>query len=177
MPLLLALLALQAAAERLPASIFNPSFERDLQGWLSDSNERGYRAGAAEEVDYNSGRAADGRSWLHIGWASRRGTPPGAYYRLTTRIDAQRYRGRTVAFSAAVRLPEHAHRAAALTARVVGPAGASESEQRLNAGPAWRRERLVFRVARDAGSIELGFLVDGRGGELEADAVRLQIQR
>lgn len=177
MSLLLVLLALQAALERLPRTIPNSSFERGILGWRTDTNESGYRAGAHREVNYSSDRAAEGRGWLGIHWASRRGTPPGAYYRLTTRVDAHRYRGRTVAFSAAVRLPEHAHRAAALTVRVRESEAASGQEHRLDAGTAWRREELVFRVSRDAEWIEIGFLVDRRGGDLEADAVRLAVRR
>lgn len=173
MPLLLALLAIQAA-EPLPRAIPNPSFEQELRGWRTDTNVSGYRAYAQQEVRYSSDRAAQGRRWLGIDWAARSGTPPNAYYRLTTRIDTRRYRGRTLIFSAAVRLPEHAHRAAALTVSVRRPDGASAREHRLDWGTTWRRERIAFHVPRDAASIELGFLVDGRSGELEADAVRLE---
>ena len=173
MPLLLALLAIQAA-EPLPRTILNPSFEQELRGWRTDTNVRGYRGYSQQEVSYSSDRAAHGSRWLGINWAARSGTPPNAYYRLTTRIDARRYRGRTLIFSAAVRLPEHAHRAAALTLAVTSPAGRHGQEHRLASTSTWRRERLVFRVPRDAVSIELGFLVDGRSGALEADAVRLE---
>lgn len=173
MPLLLALLAIQAA-EPLPRTILNPSFEQELRGWRTDTNVRGYRGYSQQEVSYSSDRAAHGRRWLGINWAARSGTPPNAYYRLTTRIDGRRHRGRTLIFSAAVRLPEHAHRAAALTTSVRSPDGASAREHRLDWAATWRREQVTFRVPRDAVSIELGFLVDGRSGALEADAVRLE---
>ena len=175
MSLLLALLALQSAPARLPETIANPSFERGLEGWRFDFNVGGYRAYPRREVDYSPERAAEGRGWLEIDWASPRGTPPGAWFHVTTRIDARRYRGRTIAFSAAVRLPDHASGAAALTARAIGPGAGARHEQRLRATPTWRRDQLVFAVPRGAVAIELGFLVDGRSGELEADAVRIDI--
>lgn len=173
-PLLL-LAALQVAPERLPGRLPNPSFERDMRGWRSETNVAGYRAYGRREASYSSDRAAEGRGWLELDWASRRGTPPDAYFRVTARIDARRYRGRTLAFSAAVRVPDHASGEAALTARVARVGGTGDHERRLGASPAWRRVQLVFPVPRDATSIELGFLIDGRGGELEVDAARLAI--
>jgi len=172
----IALLVLAASArDRLPLLPANPGFERGLEGWRSDFNVGGYRAYPRREAGYSSERAAEGRGWLEIDWASRRGTPPGAWFHVTTRIDARRYRGRTIAFSAAVRLPDHASGAAALTARAIGPGAGARREQRLRATPTWRRDQLVFAVPRGAVAIELGFLVDGRSGELEADAVRIDI--
>lgn len=174
--MLLALLAaLQSATpERLPATIPNPSFEEELRGWRSDGH-RGFRAYAQRQVAWSSDRAADGRGWLEIDWAARSGAPPGSSYEVTTRIDARRYRGRQVAFSAAVRVPDHADRAVRLLARVTGGAASNQTFRPLASSAVWRREQLVFEVPQGASAIEIGFQADGRGGTLEADAARLTL--
>lgn len=161
----LLLLAL-AAAETLPARIPNPDFDQDMRGW-SGFGHGGFSAYVVH--DYGSPRSY----WLKAGWAARSASPPDAEYRVATRIDARRYRGRRIRVSAATRAPEFAHRVSSLFAR----AGAAQAETRIDSSETWRRHSVDLAVPSDAGTIEIGFRVEGTSGELNADRIRLEIVR
>lgn len=167
---MLALLLLLLAAA--PARIANPGFEDGLNAWSTDGH-RGFRASPMRIVAYSSDRPAEGRGWLRAGWAARSGAPPGANYRIATVVDARRYRGRRVRLSAMTRAPDFAHGSNVLT---IG-AGTRTAEARIAASAAWRRHSVTLDIPRLARTIELGFRVESTSGELEADAVRLQILR
>lgn len=171
------LIAALAAAPPLPDRIVNPGFEDGLRGWTIVPF-RGLRADVARNPGYGSDRAAEGRYWLTGGWVARSGAPPGASMRVTTRLNARRYRGRTIRISAMSRAPDFASGASQLFVRGHGPAGAGpEAATPITASEAWRRQSVDLFVPRDAGSIELGFIINGTRGQLDADAVRIDVVR
>lgn len=169
---MLVLLLLLLAAEPFPARIANPGFERGLDGWTTGGHS-GFRASAMRIVAWSSDRPAGGRGWLQAGWAARSGAPPGAEFRITTTIDARRYRGWRVRFSAMTRAPDFADRMNSLT---VG-AGGRTAAMPIAASEAWTPHSVVLEVPRDAGTIELGFRLRRGSGELDADEVRLELVR
>lgn len=164
--------AIQAAPQRLPVRIPNPGFERELEGWQVTA-DRGFHAGGMRISDYSSDRPAAGRGWLSAGWRARSRAPDDATIRITTAIDARRYRGRRVRLSAMTRLPDFAAGANRLFLRAAGV----EAVTRLRASAQWGQQSVELAVPLAARTIELGFIVEGTGGELEADAVRLEIVR
>lgn len=170
--LALLLLVAMAPSDPPPARIANPGFERGLSGWTAEGH-RGFRASPMRIVNYSSDRPAEGRGWLRAGWAARSGAPPGANYRITTFVDAHRYRGRRVRFSAMTRAPDFAHGSNVLTIS----AGTRTAEARIAASAAWRRHSVTLDIPLGARTIALGFRVERTSAELEADAVRLQVLR
>lgn len=167
--LIAALVPALGQAERPPARIANPGFEQGLRHWTA-LGHRGFRAAPMRVVAYSSDRPAAGRGWLKAEWAARSGAPPDAAFRITTLIDARRYRGRRVRLSAMTRVPDYAGGSSALTIRASGRA----AESRIRASTTWRPHTVVFDVPADARVIELGFRLEHMSGELEADAVRLE---
>ncbi len=171
------LIATLAAGPRLPDRIANPGFEDGLRGWTIVPF-RGLRADVERNPGYGPDRAAEGRFWLSGGWVARRGAPRGAAMRVTTRLSARRYRGRTIRVSALTRAPDFASGASQLFVRGHGRAGAGpEVATGITASADWRRQSVEFLVPRDAASIELGFIINGTRGQIDADAVRLEVVR
>jgi hypothetical protein len=151
------------------ARLTNAGFERGLSGWRAEGH-RGIRAEPERHAAWSSDRAAEGRGWLNVGWRGRSGAPPGAEKRITFLLDARPYRGRRLRLSAMTRAPDFAAGSSSLIARIDG----TETGATIGASPNWQRHHLDFRVPRDARRLEIGFVVAGTGGELDADAVRLQ---
>ena len=166
--------AAAGAAARKPST--NPAFERGLQGWLSDSNEAAIAARAARGNRLYAATVRRTRShrWLRIGWAVAPGAaPPRALIiALTTRIDARRYRGRTVALLRRRRwrsLPIAPRR---VTARRGGSAPARsrrDAEPPASAKPSsGAATRSSFDVPRDAARSSWRVDRSDANGELEA---------
>lgn len=171
------LIAALAVGPRLPDRIANPGFEDGLRGWTIVPF-RGLRADVARNPGYGPDRAAEGRFWLSGGWVARSGAPRGAAMRVTTRLSARRYRGRTIRVSAMTRAPDFASGASQLFVRGHGPAGAGpETTAPITASDDWRRQGVEFLVPRDADAIELGFIINGTRGQIDADAMRLEVVR
>lgn len=169
---MLALLVLSAALAppAPPHRIANPSFEQGLLGWRR-SGHRGFRAGP--DRSYGSDRAAHGRQWLTAGWAARSRAPAGAEFRVGTRIDARRYRGRRIRVSAMTRAPAFAQGFSHLFAEAAG----ARAEAGIAASEAWRRHSVVLFVPRGARTIEIGCRLERSQSQLDADNVRLEILR
>ena len=174
--LLLALAAIPglAAGERLPRELVNPSFEQDLRGWQV-SGHRGLGAGVMTNAGLRWPQAAQGEAWLETGWRARSAAPRGAQKTIVTLVDARRYRGRRLRFSALTRAPSFASGASALRARTYGPGGTTEASAYIGASGGWRLHSVDFAVPRDARAVEIGFVVQGTRSQLDADAVRLEI--
>lgn len=171
------LVAALGTAPPLPDRIVNPGFEDGMRGWAIVPF-RGLRADVAGNPGYGSDHAAEGRFWLTGGWVARNGAPPGAEMRVTTRLNARRYRGRTIRVSAMTRAPDFASSASSLFVRSDGMAGAGpEARTPIVASDGWRRQSVDLLVPRDAGSIELGFILEGTSAQLDADAVRVEVRR
>jgi len=149
--------------ETFPATIRDPGFTRGLDHWRT-AGHRNYRAAPGSNYP-----ARPARRWLSVGWAARYRPPGDAEYRVFTIVDARRYRGRLVCFSAAIRTPGRGARLVAVTR------GASARHD-LYASDGWDRQGVNFHVPRDADTIEVGFRLRGGGG-LDADDVRLTVLR
>lgn len=120
--------------------------------------------------------SAEGRYWLEVNWQARGATFEPAVYRMTTRLDARRYRGRRIRLSAATKAPPFASG----VARLFVEAGAGESrraETTVLASEEWTRHAVELAVPRDARFIDLGFVTDGTRTSFSADDVRLRIVR
>ncbi|HYI47518.1 MAG TPA: hypothetical protein VEX35_03545 [Allosphingosinicella sp.] len=163
--MILATLLLLAAAP-LPAAIPNPGFERGLEGWTAEGN-RGFRASS---VSRNPG---GGPRRLSMAWWVRSMAQDEAQFRVGTRIDARRYRGRRIRISASVRVHGGARGVATIFAR----AGALEAVTRLEPGRAWERRSVDLAVPRSAREISLGFHIQRAGVSIEADDVMLEVLR
>ncbi len=165
---LAALLALSPASA--PATIPNPSFERGLEDWTVE-------AGPGFEVTHRRSdarrRATRGTHWLSI---ARPGAPPrdDAEARLTVALDAHPHRGRRLRLTASTWIPEYADRRVRMFARMAGPSGDTLAEARLMSSDYWTRQSLVFAVPHEARRIEIGFIVPGRDGALDLDALQLE---
>ncbi len=154
------------AATPLPAAIPNPGFERGLEGW-SAQGHRGYRA---LSVSRNPG---GGQHRLSMVWAARSMAHDAAQFRVDTRIDARRYRGRRIRISASVRVRGRASGVALIFAR----AGAAEAVTPLEAGGDWERRAVDLVVPGRAREISLGFHIQRAGVSIEADDVMLEVLR
>jgi hypothetical protein len=161
-----------AAALSLAAQLANPGFERGLEGWRSDRHR-----GMGIEIRSNRGhtirRSAEGEHYLAMGWRARSAAPQDARSRVFQEIDARRYRNRTIRVSARTQAPEFAHRRGTLTVT----AGGARVRAAIDASDGWRRQAVVLRVPRNARTIGVAFQVEGTGGELSVDDVRLTILR
>ncbi len=161
-----------AAALALAAQLVNPGFERGMDGWQS-LGHRGIGVGVESNRGYAIRQSAEGEHYLRVGWRARNAAPPDAQARVSTRVDARRYRGRTIRVSALTKAPDFAHR----NARLAVSAPGVEAVARIHASAAWRRHGVQFRVPRDAREIEIAFIVEGTQAELAADDVRLELVR
>ena len=160
------------AALSLAAQLANPGFEQGLEGWQTDRH-RGMGIEIGSNRGYTIRQAAEGEQFLAMGWRARSGAPAEAFSRVSQQIDARRYRGRTIRVSARTKAPAFAHRRGSLT---VIAAGAS-ARIAINASESWRHHDAVLRVPRNARTIGVEFQVEGTGGELSVDDVRLTVLR
>jgi hypothetical protein len=149
--------------ETFPVTIPDPGFDRDLRHW-GTTGHRGYRADLASNYP-----ARPRERWLHMGWAARSRAPEDSEYRVFTFVDARRYRGRQVRFSAVVRSRAEGSSMVAMTEGASAGIG-------LHPTSGWDRQGVILRVPRNARTIEIRFLVRG-GASLEADDVRLDVLR
>jgi hypothetical protein len=163
---ILAALLLQLAATP-PATIPNPGFERGLEGW-APAGHRGFRAGIGSDYP------ANGRHWLHMGWAARNRTPGDADFQVSTTIDARRYRGRRIRISVETKVRNGRDSGANI---LFVSAGTAHARMALLESDAWQRQSVTLAVPRSAGTITLGFRIENAGGGIEADNVRLEILR
>ncbi|HVQ08205.1 MAG TPA: hypothetical protein VMS43_07195 [Allosphingosinicella sp.] len=161
--MLIALAALQLA---------NPGFEQGLRGWQVVGHT-GIGVGVADNQGYTIRQSAEGEHYLHIGWRRRSAAPRDAAMRVSTRVDARRYRGRLVRVSAQTKAPDFAHR----HSRLVASAGGAEVGTAIAASMRWRRQSVLLRVPRRANEIEIAFITSGTRSQLAADDVRLEILR
>lgn len=161
------LLALAAAAQ-----LVNPGFEQGLTGWQAVGHP-GIGVGVSSNRGYTIRQSAEGEQYLHIGWRRRSAAPREAAMRVSTRIDARRYRGRLIRVSAQTKAPDFAHRNSRLTAS----AGGAEAGTPIEASARWRRHHILLRVPRHAREIEIAFVTGGTRSQLAADDVRLEILR
>ena len=161
------LLAFAAAAQ-----LANPGFEEGLRGWQALGHP-GIGVGVLDNRGYTIRQSAQGEHYLSIGWRRRSAAPRDAAMRVSTRLDARRYRGRLIRVSALTKAPDFAHRNARLTAS----AGGTEASIPIEASARWRRHAVLLRVPRRAREIEIAFLTRGTGSQLAADDVRLELVR
>lgn len=168
------LLAIAAPGAALPAGLPNPGFEQGLDGWTVADGE----AFSVEPRRSDARRrAAQGGQWLSVHWGSAR-IPGDEEARISTRIDARPYAGRRLRLTASTWIPGPADRRVRMFVRLTGPSG-----DRVHALPLmssdrhWRRQGLAFAVPHEAREIEIGFLVPGRDGALDVDALRLEPAR
>lgn len=160
------------AALALAAQLVNPGFERELAGWQTERH-RGMGIEVGGNPGYMVRQSFEGEYYVVIGWRARSAAPREAYGRIFQRIDARRYRGRTIRVSARTKAPDFAHRNGSLSVT----AGDAIARTPINASPAWWRHDAVLRVPRDAASIEIAFRTDGTSAELSVDDVRLTVVR
>ena len=160
------------AALALAAQLANPGFERGLQGWQT-AGHRGMRTYVAGNRFSLVRQSAEGEQFVTMGWRARNGAPPEAASRLFQRIDARRYRGRTIRVSAQTRAPRFAQGFGSLTARAAG----TEARAGIAASETWRRHAVTLRVPRRARWLEIVFQVEGTQAELAVDDVRLDVLR
>jgi hypothetical protein len=156
----------------LAAQLTNPGFEQGLSGWQALGHP-GIGVGISDNRGYTVRQSAQGEHYLHIGWRRRSGAPRDAAMRVSTRIDARRYRGRLIRVSAQTKAPDFAHRNSRLTVS----AGGAEAGVAIAASERWRRHSVLLRVPRRAGEIEIAFVTGGTRSQLAADDVRLEILR
>jgi len=149
--------------EVFPTTVPDPGFDRGLDYW-GMTGHRGYRADIASNYP-----ARPARRWLRVEWAQRNRAPHDADYRVFTFVAADRYRGRAVRLSAAVRTRG---RGASLDVVTEG----ASARHALRPNNAWGRQALALRIPRDAVTIQIGFHLRG-GGSLDADDVRLEMLR
>lgn len=149
--------------ETFPATIADPDFNRGMDHW-DRLGHRGYRADVTSTYP-----ARPVRRWLNVGWAARSRAPDDSEYRVFTFVDARRYRGRIVRFSAAVRTRG---RGASLDVVTEG----ASARTMLRASDEWGRQSVVLRVPPDADRIQVGVHLQG-GASLDADDVRLEVLR
>jgi hypothetical protein len=161
------LLALAAAAQ-----LANPGFEQGLRGWQALGHP-GIGVGVSGNRGYTIRQSAEGEHYLHIGWRRRSAAPQGAMMRVSTRIDARRYRGRLIRVSAQTKAPDFADR----NSRLVASAGGAEAGVSIEASERWRRHSVLLRIPRRANEIEIAFVTGGTRSQLAADDVRLEVLR
>ncbi|MGQ0589973.1 MAG: hypothetical protein ACT4N8_10670 [Sphingosinicella sp.] len=169
------LLALALALQTLPPRPANLSFELGMAGWRVEAH-RGMAAGIATNRDWLRPQAAQGEAWLNAGWRARSGAPRNAETRIFTSFSAHGWRGRRIAVTAMTRAPGFAGGASRLVVRSLGR-DASEASVAIGASEGWRRHRVELAVPRRAEAIEIGFVVAGTRGELDADDIRIETLR
>jgi hypothetical protein len=154
------------------AQLANPGFEQGLYGWEAVGHV-GIGVGVHDNRGYTIRQSAEGEHYLSIGWRRRSAAPRDAMMRVSTRVDARRYRGRLIRVSAQTKAPDFAHRNARLTLS----AGGAEAGTAIEASARWRRHSVLLRVPRHAREIEIAFVTSGTRSQLGADDVRLEILR
>lgn len=158
--------ALAAALSASPALVFADA----PKGWfLSGTSAKSYATGLAE------GSAAKGRKAAFL--RSQGPVGKGGFGTVMQSIDAGRYAGKRVRFSAAVRADGVAGWAG-LWLRVDGPYGKVLAFDNMDKRPikgtsGWTRHAVVLEIARDAQELAYGLLLSGEGSVL-LDEVRLE---
>ena len=160
------------AAFALAAQLANPGFEQGLRGWQTEGH-RGMRAAVGSSRFERVPQAARGDHYLNMGWRARNAAPRDAAMRVFQRIDARRYRGRTIRVSAQTRAPDFAHGFGSL----IVAAGGAQTRTGIAASETWRRHTVDLRVPRNARSIEIAFRVEATQAELSADDIRIELVR
>ncbi|HEV7661533.1 MAG TPA: hypothetical protein VGO55_16970 [Allosphingosinicella sp.] len=74
------------------AQLANPGFEQRLRGWQALGHP-GIGVGVHDNRGYTIRQSAEGEHYLSIGWRRRSAAPRDAQMRVSTRVDARRYRG------------------------------------------------------------------------------------
>jgi hypothetical protein len=154
------------------AQLANPGFEQGLQGWQAVGHP-GIGVGIQGNRGYTIRQSAEGEHYLGIGWRRRSAAPRDAMMRVSTRIDARRYRGRLIRISAQTQAPDFAHRNSRLTVSAAGV----EAGTPIVASEGWRRHSVLLRIPRRATEIEIAFVTGGTRSQLAADDVRLELVR
>lgn len=160
------------AALVLATQLTNPGFEQGLEGWRIEGH-RGMGVAVADNRLYRVRQSAEGEHYINMGWRARNAAPRDAVKRIFQRIDARRYRGRTIRVSALTRSPPFADHFGSLTVS----AGAASARASLASSETWRRHVVTLRVPRDASEIEVAFQVEATQAELNVDDVRLTVLR
>ena len=160
------------AALAFAAQLANPGFERGLDGWRTEGH-RGMGVGIGDNRTSIVRQSAEGERYVSMGWRARNRAPSDASRRLFQRIDARRYRGRTIQVSAQTKAPAFAQGFGGLTVS----AGSAQARAGIMASENWRRHAVTFRVPRDASEIEIAFQVEATQGELSVDDIRLDVLR
>jgi hypothetical protein len=161
------LLALAATAQ-----LVNPGFEQGLRGWQA-SGHPGIGVGVFDNRGYTVRQSAEGEHYLGIGWRRRSAAPSDAAMRVSTSVDARRYRGRLIRISVQTQAPDFAHRNARLTVS----AGGAEAGTLIEASARWRRHSVSLRIPRRAREIEIAFVTGGTRSQLAADDLRIEVLR
>jgi hypothetical protein len=159
------------AALALAAQLANPGFERGLEGWRTERH-RGMGVAVADNR-HGVRQSAEGEHYVTMGWRARNAATRDALCRIFQRIDARRYRGRTIRVSAQTRAPDFAGGFGSLTVRAAG----AEARTGIAASAAWRRHGVTLRVPRDARTIEIALQAEATQAELSVDDVRLELVR
>lgn len=162
---LLAALAAGTLQAEPPPALINPGFGSGLEGWT-------VTAAPGFAVLERTRRDAH---WVSIGWDDASPAPPGVEARLSTIIDARPYRARRLRLTTLTRAPEPADRVSRLYVRISGPSGDMTHALPIMSSDGWRRHSLQFVVPFEARTIEIGFIVPGRFGQLEADGIGLDV--
>jgi hypothetical protein len=156
----------------IAAQLANPGFERGLDGWQTERH-RGMGIAVADNRLHVVRQSAEGEHYVTMGWRARNAATRDARCRIFQRIDARRYRGRTIRVSAQTRAPDFAGGFGSLTVRAAG----AEARTGIAASQAWRRHAVTLRVPRDARTIEIALQAEATQAELSVDDVRLEILR
>ena len=160
------------AAFALAAQLANPGFERGVVGWQTERH-RGMGVAIGSNRGYAVRQSAEGERYLSMGWRARNRAPDDAAARVFQRIDARRYRDRTIRVSVRTRAPDFAHGSGSLTVS----AGGASARVGIAASEDWRRHAVRLRVPRGARWLEVALGVEGTAAQLSADDVRLVVLR
>lgn len=156
----------------LTAQLANPGFERGLESWQTERH-RGMGIAVADNRLYTIRQSAEGERYVTMGWRARNAATRDARCRIFQRIDARRYRGRTIRVAVQTRAPDFAEGFGSLIVR----AAEAEARTGIAASPEWRRHAVTLRVPRDARTIEIALQAEATQAELSVDDVRLEVLR
>ena len=160
------------AALAIAAQLANPGFEQGLQGWQTERH-RGMGVGIGTNRGFTIRQSAEGEQYVSMGWRARNRAPDDALVRVFQRIDARRYRGRSIRIAARTKAPDFARGFGSMSVRA-GGAGASVP---IAPSETWRRHAVTLRVPAYARWVEVSFRVERTQAELAVDDVRLVVLR
>jgi hypothetical protein len=156
----------------LAAQLANPGFERGLESWQTERH-RGMGIAVADNRLRTVRQSAEGEHYVTMGWRARNAAARDARCRIFQRVDARRYRGRTIRISAQTRAPDFASGFGSLTVSAAG----AEARAGIAASETWRRHAVTLRVPRGARTIEIALQAEATQAELSVDDVRLEVLR